>query len=94
MPTSKSIIGSQEVPYIYEDRIDKGQFFSALSKMYNISKEARKEMGTKGRQHVEKNYNFKDFEKTWVDFMDGVVKENGSWETRKNYSGIRFKEGA
>ncbi len=92
MPTSKSIIGSQEVPYIYEDRIDKGQFFSALSKMYNISKEARKEMGTKGRQHVEKNYNFKDFEKTWVDFMDGVVKENGSWETRKNYSGIRFKE--
>ncbi len=92
MPTAKSIIGSQDVPYIYEDRIDKGQFLSALSKIYFASDAGREEMGTKGRQHIETNYNFKDFENSWIDFMDSVVEENGSWETRKNYSGIRFKE--
>ena len=92
MPTAKSIIGSQDVPYIYEDRIDKGQFLSALSKIYFASDIGREEMGAKGRKHIEANYNFKDFETSWIDFMDSVVEENGSWETRKNYSGIRFKE--
>ena len=92
MPTAKAIIGSQEVPYIYEDRVDKGQFFSALSKIFYCSAEARREMGLKGLQHVKNSYNFKDFEKNWVEFMDEVVEENGSWETRKGYQGIRFKE--
>ena len=92
IPTSKAIIGSQDVPYIYEDRIGKDQFHSALSKMFYCTTEARKEMGTKGAQHVRKNYGFEKFEETWVNFMDEVHAECGSWETRKHYSGIRFKE--
>ncbi len=92
MPTSKAIIGSQDVPYIYEDRIDKGQFMSALSKIHFSNSQGRREMGLKGRKHVEDNYNFKDFEKSWVEFMDSIIDESGSWKTRKDYSGIRFKE--
>ena len=92
MPTSKSVIGSQDVPYIYEDRIDKGQFLSALSKIYYCSAEARREMGLKGIEHVKNNYSFEDYGKSWIKFMDEVIEENGSWETRKNYSGIRFME--
>ena len=92
MPTAKAIIGSQEVPYIYEDRIDKDQFLCALSKIYSVSAETRKDMGMKGYDHVRKNYNFKEFQKKWVEFMDEVVEQNGSWDTRKGYVGIRFKE--
>ena len=33
-PSSKAVIGSQEVPYIYEDRISKESFMAALDKMY------------------------------------------------------------
>ena len=39
-----AIIGSQEVPYIYEDRTNKEQFFSALNKMMGLGKKGRKEM--------------------------------------------------
>ena len=92
LPSSKSIIGSQDVPYIYEDRIDKGQFLSALSKIYNMGPSERRKMGMDGRKHVEANYNFKTFNKTWIDFMDKIHEEEGSWETRKGYSGIRFME--
>jgi glycosyltransferase involved in cell wall biosynthesis len=92
MPTSKSVIGSQNVPYIYEDRIDKDQFFSALSKVYFCNEESRKEMGKKGSEHVRKNYSFSSFGQKWVAFMDKIHEENGSWDTRKNYTGIRFKE--
>ena len=90
-PTSKCVIGSQDVPYIYEDRVSKAQFHSALTKMYSMSKEDRIEMGLKGREHVLKNYNFVNFQKSWVEIMDNIL-ENGSWDDRAGYSGIRFSE--
>ena len=92
LPSSKSIIGSQDVPYIYEDRIDKAQFHSALSKIYNIPAAERRKMGMMGKKHVEDNYSFKGFNESWVNFIDKIVEEGGSWETRKNYNGIRFME--
>jgi len=60
-PCSKAVIGSQDIPYIYEDRINKEEFISALEKMYNMTKEEREELGKKGKQHVDKNYNFQNY---------------------------------
>ena len=84
-PSSKAIIGSQEVPWIYEDRISKEDFINALLKLYKMSKDERKAMGMKGRQHVLKNYNFENFEKRWVEVVDEIVEKHGSWETRQHY---------
>ena len=91
-PSSKAIIGSQSVPYIYEDRISEKDFHKALTKMYKLGDKKRKELGRKGRQHVVDNYNFGLLQQKWVEVIDQIVEENGSWETRKNYNGIRFKE--
>jgi glycosyltransferase involved in cell wall biosynthesis len=91
-PTSKAIIGSQSVPYIYEDRTSKQQFFSALDKMLALGENGRRAMGIKGRNHVLKNYNFETFNKQWVDLMTEVYENLGSWDTRNHNSGIRFKE--
>ena len=60
--------------------------------MYRLSDSKRKELGMKGRQHVLDNYNFEAMQQKWVDTIDQIVEENGSWETRKGYNGIRFKE--
>jgi glycosyltransferase involved in cell wall biosynthesis len=84
-PSSKAIIGSQDVPWIYEDRIDKKDFIDALLKLYNMSEKERNALGMKGRAHVMKNYNFETFEKQWVETIDQIVQTHGSWETRKNY---------
>ena len=91
-PMSKSIIGSQQVPYIYEDRISKEQLHSALDKMYALSSEDRHELGLKGAKHVENNYNFKQFGEKWVNLMSKIHEQHGSWETRKGHNGIVFKE--
>tara|TARA_R100001079_G_scaffold91185_2_gene53737 strand:+ start:227 stop:1483 length:1257 start_codon:yes stop_codon:yes gene_type:complete len=85
-PSSKALIGSQQVPYIYEDRINGDQFIDALEKMYNMTKEELKSLGKKGREHVMKNYNFEDYQKSWVEVMDKVHDKHGSWDSRKNYS--------
>ena len=91
-PESKAVIGSQDVPYIYEDRLSEGQVVSALEKMFIMTSEERKELGMKGREHVMKNYNFETFNKQWVDIMTEIHEQEGSWETRTNYNGIRFLE--
>lgn len=91
-PSSKSIIGSQQVPYIYEDRISKNAFIGALNQMYDGGVEFRKELGENGRKHVLDNYNFETFNKRWVNLMLKIHEEEGSWETRKGYSSITFKE--
>ena len=91
-PSSKAIIGSQAVPYIYEDRITKKDFHKALSKIFNMTSDKRKKLGLDGRQHVLKNYNFEKLQQKWVETIDQIVEEGGSWETRRDYNGIRFKE--
>ena len=84
-PASKAVIGSLQVPYIYEDRISKQDFHNALDKCLKMSSKAYKKMSAKGREHVMKNYNFEDYEKNWVKAIDEMVEKHGSWETRKGY---------
>ena len=40
-----------------------------------------------GRKHVMKNYYFvmPSLNESWVEFMDEILDEHGSWDTRKNY---------
>jgi len=85
-PSSKALIGSQQVPYIYEDRICEEDFINALTEMYEMKKEDRKSLGEAGRQHVMKNYSFEKYQSSWVKVLDNVHKKHGSWENRKNYS--------
>tara|TARA_R110000824_G_scaffold224034_2_gene411708 strand:- start:238 stop:1125 length:888 start_codon:yes stop_codon:yes gene_type:complete len=91
-PASKAIIGSQNVPYIYEDRLNKDHFISALSNMYDMGPDARYELGQKGRAHVLKNYNFKTFREKWVNLMREIHETEGSWSTRKKSKTITFEE--
>jgi glycosyltransferase involved in cell wall biosynthesis len=85
-PSSKALIGSQQVPFIYEDRVSEEDVVDALVKMYEMSKEERDNLGKMGRQHVEKNYNFKDYQDGWVKIMDNIYEEHGSWSERKKYT--------
>ena len=90
-PASKAIIGSQQIPWIYEDRINGDEFINALEQMFNFTKEQRHEMGKLGREYVLKNYNFETFNSSWVDLMLKLHEEEGSWSTRK-YNGWSIEE--
>ena len=91
-PASKAIIGSQDVPWIYEDRVAKEDFIDALKTMMNMDPEERKKMGERGRAHVEKNYSFKQFCDRWKVVMKDIHERFGSWDARKNYNTWHLKE--
>jgi glycosyltransferase involved in cell wall biosynthesis len=91
-PSSKAIIGSQQIPFIFEDRLNKDEFIETLIKFCELPKEERQKMGTEGREHVMKNYNFENFNQNWENLMDRVHEQYGSWDTRKGYKVWREEE--
>ena len=91
-PASKAIIGSQQVPYIYEDRVSGTDVIAALEKIHNMSPEDRVQLGLMGRNHVQANYEYEKFTRRWVELVDQTVDKYGAWETRKNYKRWHFKE--
>jgi len=85
-PSSKAIIGSQQVPYIYEDRLNREDFLDGLTELYEMGAEKRAEIGLLGREWTEKTFNFDTYIQTWDDLFMKIVDEKGSWDTRKGYS--------
>jgi len=91
-PCSKTVIGSLQVPYIYEDRISQRDFEKTLTKAVKNPSKKYKQMASQGRRHVLKSYNFETFEKSWVELMDKVIEEHGSWDTRTGYQRWQLME--
>jgi len=94
-PCSKAVIGSQQVPYIYEDRIHKEDFLDAIERMYEAWKnntEEYQQWSEKGIEHIKNNYNFDTFEKQWVEAMDNIYEKHGSWDTRKGHKSWELRE--
>jgi len=89
-PSSKAVIGSQEVPWIYEDRLNKEDFIDALLDFFNMTKEQREEMGEKGRQHVLREYGYDKYAKSWENLLIRVHETHGSWDSRENYKSYRY----
>ncbi len=91
-PASKAIIGSLQVPYIYEDRLSKEDFIKTLKKAIKASPKSYKKMSSEGRKHVKENYNFENYEKQWIELMDEIIEKHGSWENRKGYKAWHLME--
>ena len=85
-PASKAIIGSQEIPWIYEDRLDGAEVVDAFVKVYEMPKEELEKLGKMGREHVMKNYSFSSYQEKWKEIIDNTIEKYGSWNTRKNYN--------
>ena len=91
-PSSKAVIGSLQVPYIYEDRIAQKDFEGALTKALNTSQRAHNKMSIQGREHIRQNYSFDAFQEKWVDIIDSTIENLGSWDTRQGYDKWQLME--
>ena len=57
-----------------------------------MTSEERSKLGALGAEHVRKNYNYENFQKTWLDLIEDVTNRLGSWDTRKGYKAWELKE--
>ena len=91
-PVAKATIGSQDIPYIFEDRVSKEDFLAAMHKLYNMSRSDRRRLGMKGKAHVTRRYNFNSYTEKWDELLKSMHKRYGSWESRKNYNTWELRE--
>ena len=91
-PASRAVIGSQAIPWIYEDRINGEEFVDTLEKFYNLSAEELEAMGTAGQKHVADNYSFEQYQTGWDNILTEIYETRGSWDTRKGYERWRSEE--
>lgn len=90
-PVSKAIIGSQPVPYIYEDRVSKEDFLEAMMEMYEMPKADREALGAQARVWTQDEFGFEKFIQRWDDLFSHMVETQGSWETRQGYAPYKIR---
>ena len=82
-PSSKCIIGSQDIPFIYEDRISKKDFIEALEKAYNMTAEEREALGEKGKEYANRKFSFNEYIVRWRTILKDIHEKHGSWEEKE-----------
>ena len=75
----KTMVGSQQVPYIYEDYVSAETIADALMKMYRLGPEGRKKLGQKARQYVLSEFAHQKTIDAWHDTLTDLVD---NWKDR------------
>ena len=82
----KTLVGSQQVPYIYEDYATCENIANGIMKMYEMSKEEKAALGEKSRKYALSEFNLSDTVDMWHTTMKTLAenwkKEYKSWECK------------
>ena len=57
-----------------------------------MPKSKYEKMSKAGIKHTRENYNFEDYENSWINLIDEVIETHGAWDSRKNYKQWHLNE--
>ena len=83
----KTLVGSQQVPYIYEDMVSHTTVADAIEKLYEMGPEDRKALGLKAREYVLSEFNHQKTVDMWHDTLKETIE---TW--REKYEPWECKE--
>jgi len=78
----KTLVGSQTVPFIYEDYVHNENFAKAIMKLYNMPVQERKELSRKVKNYADNEFNH---QKTIDDWHDSMLKTINVFKDRRNW---------
>jgi len=78
-PSASPVVGSQIIPYIYEDHVSRERVVEAMTKMYFMSKEERNNLGKLAVEHVNKHFNFEQYTNRWDEILTSVYQKGPTW---------------
>lgn len=81
----KSLVGSQTVPFIYEDYVSAETVSEAILKMYSMSKEDREKLSQKCMDYVHSEFNFGKTVDMWHNTLLETIKDwnEGNRKTKR-----------
>ena len=75
----QSMVGSQQVPYIYEDYTRPESLADAYMKMYEMSEDERKELSKKVKSYVESEFDMQTTIDLWHETLSECID---NWQDR------------
>tara|TARA_B100000519_G_C14256462_1_gene445313 strand:+ start:816 stop:2066 length:1251 start_codon:yes stop_codon:yes gene_type:complete len=85
----KSIVGSQQVPYIYEDYVCVDETADAIFNLYSMSAEDREALGQKARDYVMSEFSLQSTIDAWHDSLLKMITDYQSGKRVVNRFEIR-----
>jgi glycosyltransferase involved in cell wall biosynthesis len=87
-PATRVLVGSQMVPYIYEDLANHQQIVAAFLKIYEMTPEEKSSMKKKVLDYVDHEFNFDNMIQKWDNTLSATIesfKKNKprTWEFKK-----------
>jgi glycosyltransferase involved in cell wall biosynthesis len=73
-PEVRNLVGSQMVPYIYEDHVSNDTVAEAILKMYKMSPDERKKLGQFAKENANKKYNFEKVVQAWDETLTDTIE--------------------
>lgn len=73
-PAARNLVGSQTVPYIYDDRVNDQDVAAALEKVYRMSPGSRRKMGEQARDWVQEKFSMGQMITGWQTVFDRAIK--------------------
>ena len=71
----KSLVGSQSVPYKYEDYVDVDETADAIFKLYSMTKEERSSLGKKARDYALSEFSYQKTIDLWDETLEKLILE-------------------
>ena len=73
-PDNTTLVGSQQIFFIAEDRVNVSTVVDALEEIYNLTREERKRRGLIAREWALENFNMKDMIQNWDKAICDVIE--------------------
>ena len=77
----KSLVGSQHVPYIYEDYVKQETVAQGMMKLYEVGHDKRRQIGEKARQYVLSEFSYQKTIDLWYESIKDTIE---NWKSRYN----------
>ena len=83
----QTLVGSQTVPYIFEDMVSNKTIAKAIMKMYAMGPSARKDLGQKAKDYALTEFGYQKTVDLWHDSM---IKAMEDFKNYKKWEKITF----
>ena len=80
-PTLKNLVGSQNVPYIYEDYVSVEDVADGILKMYSLDDKSKENLSIKVKKYVQEEFSY---EKTIDLWHDSLIDTIDHWRANRN----------
>jgi len=77
-PSARNLVGSQQVPYIYDDRVSDQQVADALEKLFRMGRQARRKMGLEAREWAKNHFGMDAMRDGWLRALDSAITRHAS----------------